>query len=81
MTVARFPVQERFDMASSWQRGTVTVDRAARLFSVRVLRKRRVYTLPLDAVAQLVVRTIIVAEVREKRNEKAAKRKARRRSS
>ncbi len=78
MTVARFPVEGRFDMASRWQRGTVTIDRASRTFEVRPLRKRRRYTLPLDDVAQWVVRAIIAREANEKRAAKAAARKARR---
>jgi hypothetical protein len=51
------------------------VDRDAGLVSVRPLRRRRVYTLPLAAVAQMVVRQIIAVEVRERR---AARRRGRR---
>lgn len=76
MSVARFRVVGRLDMASRPTVGTVTIDRGASLFSVRPLRRHRTYTLPLDVVAGMVVRALIMAEVREKR---AAKKKARRR--
>jgi len=72
---AHFRVCGRLDMASRPSFGTVTIDREAGLFTVRPLRRRRVYTLPLSTVAELVVRGIIVAELREKR---AAKRRGRR---
>ena len=76
MSIARFRVVGRLDMASRPTNGTVTIDRGANLFSVRPLRRRRIYTLPLDVVAGMVVRSLILTEVREKR---AAKKKARRR--
>jgi hypothetical protein len=76
MSIARFRVVGRLDMASRPTIGTVTIDRGANLFSVRPLRRRRIYTLPLDVVAGMVVRSLILTEVREKR---AAKKKARRR--
>ena len=68
----RFRVVGRLDMASRQTVGTVIVDRAAGLFSVRPLRRRRLYTLPLSTVAEMVVRGIIMAELRERR---AAKRR------
>lgn len=55
------------DMASRASVGTVTIDRGAGLISVRPLRRRRVYALPLADVASWIVRTIIAAEVRERR--------------
>jgi hypothetical protein len=78
MSVARFRVCGRLDMATRPSYGTVTIDRGANLFSVRPLRRRRIYTLPLDNVAEMVVRSIIMLELREKRAAKAARRKARR---
>jgi hypothetical protein len=75
MGVARFRVCGRLDMASRASFGTVTIDRGADLFSVRPLRRRRVYTLPLSTVAELVCRTIIAAEAREKRAAKKARRR------
>lgn len=76
----RFPVYGRFDEASRTQQGTVVIEEAVSirgtefLFSVRPKRRRRMYTLPLDTVAQIVVHKIIKAELAEKR---AAKRKRR----
>ena len=68
MRVARFRVVARLDMASRQSAGTVTIDRGpAPMFAVRPLRRRREYVLPLAAVAELVVRSIIVAEARERR--------------
>jgi hypothetical protein len=72
---ARFRVVGRFDMASKMQEATVTVDRDARTFEVRPLRRHRTYVISLAAVAELVVRRIIAAEVAEK---KKAKKKAKR---
>ncbi len=72
MSVARFKVTARLDMASREQRGTVEIDRAVGgLFTVRAHRKKRRYALSLNDVAAMVVRSIIAAEVRTKR---AAKR-------
>lgn len=68
---ARFRVVARLDMASRATPGTVTIDRSAGgTFAVRPLRRRREYVLPLATVAELVVRSIIVAEVRAKRAER-----------
>lgn len=79
MRVARYRVVGRLDMASRETPGTVTISRDAGLFTVRPLRRRRVYTLPLDAVAAWVVRSIIASEVRERKAAKRAKRAGRRR--
>lgn len=59
------------------QAATVTVDRAAGLFSVRPLRRRRAYTLPLATVAEIVVARIVKAEVAAARADRRARRKAR----
>jgi hypothetical protein len=77
MRAARFRVVALLEMASRPQVGTVTIDRAAGLFSVRPLRRRRVYTLPLSTVAEMVVRGIIRAEVREKARAKLERRRRR----
>ena len=79
MRVARYRVVGRLDMASRETPWTVTISRDAGLFTVRPLRRRRVYTLPLDAVAAWVVRSIIASEVRERKAAKRAKRAGRRR--
>jgi hypothetical protein len=78
VSVARFRVVGRLDLASRVTSGTVIIDRGAGLFSVRPLRRHRTYTLPLSTVADMVVQKIVAAEVREKRALKAARRKARR---
>lgn len=72
MSRSRFRVVARLDMASRATVGTVTIDRggAVPLFSVRPLRRRRVYTVPLATVAEWVVRTLIAEEVRERRRAK-----------
>ena len=69
MRRSRFRVTARLDMASRASVGTVTIDRAGPcpLFSVRPLRRRRVYAVPLATVAEWVVRTLIAEEVRERR--------------
>lgn len=83
-----FRVSGRLDMAKRPSYGTVTIDRDRNLFSVRPLRRRRLYTLELSRVAEMVVHTIIIAEIRaedrarlskyiDKRNAKRAKREAR----
>lgn len=70
-------VMGTFDMASGVQVATVIVDRDAGLISVRVLKKKRVYTLPLASVASMICGVIIRAELREKKAAKKAARKAR----
>lgn len=55
---------------------TTRVDRDAGTFSVRPLRRRKVYTLPLGTVATLVCGLVLRAELAAK---KAAKKKRRRR--
>ena len=67
-----FPVIAQLDEARA-QSGTVSIDRKAGLFSVRPLRRRRVYTLPLALVASIVVSRIVKAEVAEARRSKRAK--------
>lgn len=70
---SRFRIFERLDLASQAQQGTVTIDRQQGLFSVRPLRRRRIYALPLAFVARMVCRHVIQLELAEKR---AARRKA-----
>jgi len=47
------------------------------MMSVRVKRKRRRYTMPLDYVASMMVKAIIMYDLREKRAAKRAKKRAR----
>jgi len=65
---ARARVVGRFDRAFPTE-ATVEIDRAAGLITVRPLRKRRSYTLPLASAAEFVVHKVIVAEVAEKKRE------------
>lgn len=78
MSVARFKVRQAVPMddASKPQTATVEVDRAAELFTVRPFRRRRAYTLPLNRVAQMVVRGILLAERLEHGRTKAAAKRA-----
>lgn len=63
----------RFELASRAGEATVTIERDnGGMFSVRPLRARRVYTVPLAHVAERIVRDAIRVEVAERR---AAKRK------
>lgn len=75
MSVARFRIEGRLEMASRPTAGTVIIDRTASLFSVRPLRRRRLYTLRLEDVASMVVRSIIASEVREKKAARRARRR------
>jgi len=77
---SRFKVVGTFDIAGGLQTATVEIDRVAGLFSVRPLRRRKTYVLPLSTVAAMVCRQIILAEHREKRAAKAAKKKGKRKS-
>lgn len=71
MSTARFRVFGEFDHVHE---ATVVIDRNAGVFSVRPLRRRRTYELPLAFVARVVMERIIKAEAAEKR---AARRKKR----
>lgn len=64
MKAAHFAVTGDLDGTGRPMRGTVTIDRRRGLFAVRPLRRRRVYELPLAAVADLVVRKVVIAEVK-----------------
>ena len=78
MRVARFKVIGKFT-GGGMKPATVSIDRSpAALFSVRPLRRKRVYELPLSAVAEYVVWHVTKVEIRDK---KLAKQKARREKS
>lgn len=64
-------VPVRFDRATV---ATVTIERGPELVHVRLYRRRRVYTLPLGTVAEMVAWSIVKAEAREKLAAKRAKR-------
>lgn len=63
MSKSKFKLYNRLDGARG---GTVTIDRATDLFSVRPRGRHREYVLPLSAVAEMVLYSITKAEVREK---------------
>lgn len=73
--LVRLRVVALLEMASRPQVGTVIIDRDAGLVTVRPFKRRRTYTLPLADIAAFVVRRIILAELREKRRARKAKRK------
>lgn len=81
MKQAHFRVSGRLNTAGArGTEGTVTIDRGngepgSALFNVRPLRRRRVYTLPLSTVAELVVFAIVRQEAREKLAERRARRR------
>jgi hypothetical protein len=62
MKKAHFKIVARLDRSVP-QSGTVTIERAVGLFTVRPARRRRAYVLPLATVAEIVVARIIRAEV------------------
>ena len=70
MKLAHVRVVGRFIMASRPEVATVTIDRDNGLFSVRPLHKRRVFTLPLATVSEIVVQRILKVEAVEKRRSK-----------
>lgn len=71
MSRARFAVVAPLD-GTVPQAGTVTVDRASGLVSVRPKGRRRTYEVTLGAVATMVCQRVLRAEVAERR--KARKR-------
>lgn len=73
MALARFRVTGQLDSIGRFQAGTVTIDRASGIISVRPLRRHRVYELPLSDVAQMICQRVILAERREKQAAKRAK--------
>ncbi|MGH9651509.1 MAG: hypothetical protein ACRD3I_13710 [Terriglobales bacterium] len=73
---AYFPVVGRFNGRPGAAR--VIVERGVGLFGVREFRRRRVYTLPLATVAEMVVYAIVKREAVERAQARRAKRQARR---
>lgn len=69
--MARFRIPIDFDGA---RLATVEIDRDALLFNVKLYRRRKVFTLPLSMIAQIVCWKIVKAELNEKAKNKKAKR-------
>lgn len=74
MSLAKFKVSGRLDGAGGVRQGTVIIDRAAGLLHVRPLRRRRMYTMPLSMVADMVCQRILMNEVHDKRTSRSKKR-------
>lgn len=70
---AHFKVFAVLDGARAGE-GTVTIDRATNVFTVRPARRRRTFVLPLATVASIVVAKSIKAELAAQR---ASKKKGR----
>lgn len=70
-----FRVHGTFDLAGGLQTATVEIDRASGVVSVRPLRRRRAYSLPLAVVAAWICQSTIRAELRERRQAKRARRR------
>ena len=78
MSLARFRVRGVLDGAGGARSGTVVIDRAAGLMHVRPLRSRRVYTMPLSMVADMICKRILMNEVHDKRAARAKKGRSKR---
>lgn len=72
---SRFKVTGTFDISGGLQTATVEIDRASGIVSVRPLRRRRAYALPLSSVAAWICQVIIRGEVRERRAAKRGRRR------
>lgn len=75
---ARFRVLAKLDQAARFTYGTVSIDRETGVVEIRPLRRRKVYTTTLAALAQLAVERAVLAELREKRKAREEARRARR---
>lgn len=74
MTIAKFRVYNGARKYNGASAATVTIDRSNNFIAVRPHRQHRTYELRLEDVAQIIVERIIMAEVREKKAAKKAKR-------
>lgn len=74
---AHFPVLGRLGYARVSE-GTLTIERATGIVTVRRKRSRTRYQLTLDKVAEIIAQKHCEAIAREKRAAKIAKRKAKR---
>ena len=72
---ARCRITGRFDAGGVLRPATVILDRGGRLFTVRPYRRRRVYSLPLTTVAEMVVWNVVKADLALERRAKARRRR------
>lgn len=70
MSIARFRARGRFVRASKETEAEVVIDRKVGLFTVRPLRSKRLYTLPLSTVAEIVVSKCVKADLATKKKGK-----------
>jgi hypothetical protein len=73
MAKAKFSVNARLDLASTIQKGTLTIDRDRGIVSVRPARRHREYVMLLDDVAEMICRKIISSEVAEDKPKRKVK--------
>ena len=76
MTIARFSVHGALDSAGGDQKGTVEIDRQTGIMRVRPHGRQKTYDLSLDAVATLVCRSVVMAELRAAHTAKKIAKKA-----
>jgi hypothetical protein len=79
MSTATFRIKGKLEKAGSAQEGTLTIDRATGVVSVRPLRSREAYSVPLDTVAEWVVRHCIFAKLKAENKLPAPRKTARKR--
>lgn len=72
--LSRFPVVARLRAGGPCE-GSVLIERACGLIHVRPKRARKLYTLPLSVVAEMIVYRVVKAELAEKRRLKASRKK------
>ena len=72
MSESHFEVETVLDRAFK-QKGTITINRDNGLVTIRPLHSRRVYVVPLNDVATMVVQRAIKQEVRENRKPRKTK--------
>jgi hypothetical protein len=65
----------QLDGAGGARKGTVIIERSAGLLHVRPFRRKRVYTMPLSMVADMVCKRILLNEAAERRAARASKRR------
>lgn len=73
MAKVHLEVEGTFDYSSKLQKATMTIDRSSGMVRLRVHRRRKVYEVPLAAVAQLVFHKAVQQEVEENRRRPRSK--------